>query len=159
MSTDDGGSFDLDETEDKELQMGTVDDDYLLNRLIDLGEGDDEVSQMISPPTVISAKGTDCNHNLGTASFVTCQAQAYGALLTCIIELIYEGCHRRRQIPIRRRRRGKSFATLNNIVALACALAQCVVTTINYSFESPIKLTVSPIILANGVLFSKILKY
>ncbi|KAK1581336.1 hypothetical protein Q3G72_005108 [Acer saccharum] len=26
---------------------------------------------MISPPTVISAKGTDCNLNLGTASFVT----------------------------------------------------------------------------------------
>ena len=47
------------------------DDDYLLNRLIDLAEGVDGVSQMISPPTVIAAAGTDCNLNLGTASVVT----------------------------------------------------------------------------------------
>ncbi|KAK1557299.1 hypothetical protein Q3G72_022035 [Acer saccharum] len=204
-------------------------DDYYL------GEGVDEVSQMISPPTVIAEARTNCNLNLGTASFVTARHTeayvssilffqrinplridipegnsnsndeevhdwsqkmdfewifvitnivlesmsaiftqlsskqkpqyallgmllSYLALLTCIIELIYEG-RRHRQIPIGRTRRGKSFATLNNIVALACALAQCVVTTINYSFQSPIKLTVSPIILANGVLFSKILKY
>ena len=89
---------------------------------------------------------------------------SYFALLICIIEIIYEG---HQQIPISRSRgtiddrpqRGNAFATLNNIVALACALGQCVVTTINYSFKSPIKLTISPIILAFGVLFSKILKY
>ncbi|TXG46950.1 hypothetical protein EZV62_026244 [Acer yangbiense] len=189
--------------------------------------GVDGVSQMISPPTVIAAARTDGNLNLATtASVVTDRPRyteqritplridipegnsndeevhdwsqkmdfewifvitnivlesmsaiftqlsskqkpqyallgmllSYLALLTCIIELIYEG-RRHRQIPIGRRRRGKSFATLNNIVALACALGQCVVTTINYSFQSPIKLTISPIILANGVLFSKILKY
>ncbi|KAK1557784.1 hypothetical protein Q3G72_031879 [Acer saccharum] len=79
---------------------------------------------------------------------------SYFALLTCIIEIIYEG-HRHQQIP----QRGKSFAILYNIVALACALSECVVTTINYWFADQIKLTVPPIILANGVLFSKILKY
>ncbi|KAK2644550.1 hypothetical protein Ddye_019745 [Dipteronia dyeriana] len=46
---------------------------------------------------------------------------SYLALLICVIELIYEG-HRHQQKPIYRR--GKSFATLNNIVALACALGQ-----------------------------------
>ncbi|KAK0578699.1 hypothetical protein LWI29_014777 [Acer saccharum] len=79
---------------------------------------------------------------------------SYFALLTCIIEIIYEG-HRHQQIP----QRGKSFAILYNIVALACALSECVVTTINCWFADQIKLTVPPIILANGVLFSKILKY
>ncbi|KAK1556386.1 hypothetical protein Q3G72_004083 [Acer saccharum] len=95
---------------------------------------------------------------------------SYLALLTCMIELIYEGRRHRQQIPIGRTKSGtlcyydrpqrrKSLATLNKIVALACALGQCVVTTINYRFQNPIKLTISPIILAFGVLFSKILKY
>ncbi|KAK3188442.1 hypothetical protein Dsin_028003 [Dipteronia sinensis] len=203
-------SSDTDEGEWVDCSHSLHNDYYLWNPR-DLGEGVDEVSQMIYRPTFIAAAGTDCNHSLGTtwhteislcndeevhgkrkgwsqkmdfewifvitnivlesmsAIFTQLSSKqkpqyalygmllSYLALLTCIIELIYEG-FRHQQIP-NWRRRAKSFATLNNIVALACALGQCVVTTINYSYESPIKLTVSPIILANGVLFSKILKY
>ncbi|KAK2644549.1 hypothetical protein Ddye_019744 [Dipteronia dyeriana] len=96
------------------------------------------------------------------------QKPQYALFGTCLIQIIYEG-HRHQQIPAWRRRggtwyyyrrqRGKSLATLNNIVALACALGQCVVLIIDYSFESPIKLTVTPIILANGVLIAKFLTY
>ncbi|KAK1581292.1 hypothetical protein Q3G72_004670 [Acer saccharum] len=197
------------------------DDDYLLNRLIDLAEGVDVVSQMISPPTDVAAAGTvqrslllDTPHridiqegnsndedvhgrrkswiqkmdfewifpitNILLAIFTQLSSMqkpqyelfgvllSYLALLTFIIELIYKD-HRHRQIPIWRRRRGtwyydrpqrgKSFATLNNMAALACALGQCVVTTINYGFHKSIIVTVLPIILPFGVLFSKILEY
>ncbi|TXG46947.1 hypothetical protein EZV62_026241 [Acer yangbiense] len=60
---------------------------------------------------------------------------SYLALLTCIIEIIYEG-HQQIQIQRgtlsnNRSQRGKSFATLNNIVALACALGKSFATSNN----------------------------
>ncbi|KAL5734751.1 hypothetical protein ACOSP7_032612 [Xanthoceras sorbifolium] len=100
---------------------------------------------------------------------------SFVAMLTCILELIYEG---QKEKLIWRWRRGtlplpwfyyqhgerKPFGTFKDIVGLVCALCQCVVATVKYCYlhrghaDSPIKISVSSIIFAFGILLSQILK-
>ncbi|KAK0592276.1 hypothetical protein LWI29_016311 [Acer saccharum] len=98
---------------------------------------------------------------------------SFVAMLTCILELIY-------QVQTEKliwRRRGtllfpwfyyshqgrKPFGTFKDIVGLVCSLCQCVFATVSYCYirkyaNNPIKISIFPIIFAFGILVSQILK-
>ncbi|KAL5856867.1 hypothetical protein ACOSQ3_004325 [Xanthoceras sorbifolium] len=95
---------------------------------------------------------------------------SFGAMLVCIVELVVKG--RKEKVtwrwkgmklpwfyyPIQSHDR-LAFGTFKDIIGFACALCQCIVTTINYAcVNKPIKISVWPIIFAFGQLCSKILE-
>ncbi|TXG49737.1 hypothetical protein EZV62_025612 [Acer yangbiense] len=95
------------------------------------------------------------------------------AMLTCILELIYQV---QTEKPIWRRRgtllfpwfyyphQGrKPFGTFKDIIGLVCALCQCVLATVSYCYlrqqaDNLIRISLFPIIFAFGILISQILK-
>ncbi|KAH7575853.1 hypothetical protein JRO89_XS02G0232000 [Xanthoceras sorbifolium] len=95
---------------------------------------------------------------------------SFGAMLVCIVELVFKG----RKEKVTWRWKGMklpwfyyptqshdrlAFGTFKDIIGFACALCQCIVTTINYAcVDKPIKISVWPIIFALGQLCSKILE-
>ncbi|KAL5856843.1 hypothetical protein ACOSQ3_004301 [Xanthoceras sorbifolium] len=95
---------------------------------------------------------------------------SFGAMLVCIVELVFKG----RKEKVTWRWKGNklpwfyyptqghgrlAFGTFKDIIGFACALCQCIVTTINYVYvNKPIKISVWPIIFAFGQLCSKILE-
>ncbi|KAI9156204.1 hypothetical protein LWI28_002146 [Acer negundo] len=98
---------------------------------------------------------------------------SFAAMLTCIIELIYEvrteklTWRRSRNLPFPwyyyRDQGRKPFGTFKDIVGLVCVLCQCVVATVSYCFlqrntNNPVRISIFPIIFAFGILFSQILK-
>ncbi|KAK1572392.1 hypothetical protein Q3G72_032029 [Acer saccharum] len=98
---------------------------------------------------------------------------SFVAMLTCILELIYE--FRTANLIWRwsnalpfpwyyyLNQRRKPFGTFKDIVGLVCALSQCVLATVSYCYvrrhdDNPIKISNFSIIFAFGILFSQILK-
>ncbi|XVE94166.1 hypothetical protein REPUB_Repub01dG0258400 [Reevesia pubescens] len=93
------------------------------------------------------------------------------SLLVCLLELVYEvrkkkitwrWSNGRIFIPWFYDSCNKPFGTLTEMNAWACAIAQCVVTTINYRFyrrnhDALIKMSVWPLIFAFGLLCSKVI--
>ncbi|XP_021286834.1 uncharacterized protein LOC110418434 [Herrania umbratica] len=97
---------------------------------------------------------------------------SFTSMLVCFVELVSRG--RREKITWRCSSTGRipwfyhpppgnrPFGTLMEMIGLGCAIAQCIVTTINYSFclrdhAAPIKISVWPIVFGFGMLCSKLM--
>ncbi|XVE48579.1 hypothetical protein DITRI_Ditri01bG0012700 [Diplodiscus trichospermus] len=129
------------------------------------------------PSAILEQKASEENHGNGKAKakipeyLLIAMSLSLVATLVCLVELVYKG--RKEKITWSRSNGripwfyypppaiNRPFGTFAEIIGLVCAIAQCIVSTINYSLSrrhhAAVQVPVMPTIFSFGVLCSRLM--